>query len=245
MVEIGGKPLLWHILNLYSEFDCNDFVVALGYKGEVIKEYFRNYYELNSDILVDFRTGKTTVLGGTRPPWQLHLADTGQDTLTGGRLGRLRGQTGDGTFMMTYGDGLADVDIQELVSFHRAHGKLATVTIVRPPARFGGVDLDGDQVVEFTEKPQTEGGWINGGFFVLEPSVFEYISGDDSIWEREPLERLAADGQLMAFRHEGFWQAMDTVRDKKVLEELWDAGSPPWRTVRKPDAIVSAGRTTE
>ena len=228
MVEIGGKPILWHILNIYSAHGFNDFVIALGYKGEVIKEYFLNFFAVNNDITIDLASGKTTVHDGKQPPWRVHLADTGKDTLTGGRLGRLREQMGQETFMATYGDGLADVDIGQLVAFHRAHGKLATVTIVRPPARFGSVVLAGDQITEFTEKPQTEGGWINGGFFVLEPAVFDYIDGDLSIWEKEPLERLAMDGQLMAFQHEGFWQPMDTLRDKLLLEDLWSTGRAPW-----------------
>lgn len=229
MVEIGGKPILWHILNIYSAHGFNDFVVALGYKGEVIKEYFLNFFAVNNDITVDLATGTTTVHDGNQPAWRIHLADTGHDTQTGGRLGRLRRQVGSDTFMMTYGDGLADVNVAELVSFHRSHGKLATVTTVRPPARFGGVVFAGDQIVEFTEKPQAEGGWINGGFFVLEPQVLDYIADDSTIWERDPLERLAADGELMAYRHKGFWQPMDTLREKKLLEDLWSSGDAPWR----------------
>jgi glucose-1-phosphate cytidylyltransferase len=230
MVEIGGKPILWHIFNIYSAHGFNDFVVALGFKGEVIKEYFLHFYALNNDITVDLRSGSTTVHHGRQPPWTVHLADTGQETQTGGRVARLREQVGGETFMLTYGDGLANVNIAELVAFHRSHGKLATVTTVRPPARFGGVVFEGDRVAEFTEKPQAEGGWINGGFFVLEPGVFDYIDGEQTIWEREPLERLAADGQLMAFRHEGFWQPMDTLREKKLLQDLWDSGQAPWKT---------------
>lgn len=228
MVEIGGKPILWHILNIYSAHGFNEFVLALGYKGEVVKEYFLNFFALNNDITVDLRTGSTTVHDGRQPTWRVHLVDTGLESQTGGRLRRLREWVGNETFMMTYGDGVADVNINELVAFHRAHGKFATVTTVRPPARFGGVVFEGDQVVEFTEKPQAEGGWINGGFFVLEPQVLNYIEDDASIWEREPLEQLALDGQLMAFRHDGFWQMMDTLRDKKILEDLWSTGDAPW-----------------
>jgi glucose-1-phosphate cytidylyltransferase len=230
MVEIGGKPILWHLLNLYAAHGFEEFVIALGYKGEVIKEYFLNFFALNNDISIDLRSGETKVHRGKQPPWLVHLIDTGHETQTGGRLKRLTPtlQSG-GTFMMTYGDGLSNVDIRALLAFHKAHGKLATVTTVRPPARFGGVIFDGDRVAEFTEKPQAEGGWINGGFFVLEPRALEYIGGDDIVWEREPLERLATDGQLMAFRHEGFWQPMDTVRERKVLEDLWHSGAAPWK----------------
>lgn len=230
MVEIGGKPILWHLLNLYAAHGFEEFLLALGYKAEVIKEYFINFVALNNDVSIDLRSGETKVHRGKEMPWLVHLFDTGHDTQTGGRLRRLAPQLkGGGTFMMTYGDGLSDVDIKSLVKFHRAHGKLATVTTVRPPARFGGVIFDGDRVAEFTEKPQAEGGWINGGFFVLEPAALDYIADDDTIWEREPLERLALDGQLMAFRHEGFWQPMDTLREKRVLEDLWTSGAAPWK----------------
>jgi glucose-1-phosphate cytidylyltransferase len=230
MVEIGGKPIIWHLLNLYAAHGFEEFVLALGYRGEVVKEYFLNFFALNNDISIDLRAGETKIHRGKQPPWLIHLVDTGHDTQTGGRLGRLAPQLRDeGTFMMTYGDGLSNVDVRALVAFHRSHGKLATVTTVRPPARFGGVILDGDRVVEFTEKPQAEGGWINGGFFVLEPGALDYIAGDQTIWEREPLEQLAIDGQLMAFRHEGFWQPMDTLREKRLLEELWSSGAAPWK----------------
>lgn len=229
MVEIGGKPILWHLLNIYAAHGFEDFILALGYKGEIIKEYFLNFFALNNDITVDLRVGKVEVHGGKQPQWHVQLVDTGTHTQTGGRLARLREHVGGTTFMMTYGDGLADVDIRKLVAFHKSHGRLATVTTVRPPARFGGIVYDGDRVIEFTEKPQAEGGWINGGFFVLEPGVFDYIPDDDTIWERHPLERIAADGELMAFRHEGFWQPMDTLRERKLLEELWESGSAPWK----------------
>jgi glucose-1-phosphate cytidylyltransferase len=229
MVEIGGKPIIWHLLNLYGAHGFDEFVLALGYRAEVIKEYFLNFFALNNDISIDLRSGRTTVHHGKQPPWIVHLFDTGQDTQTGGRLKRLAPQLEGETFMMTYGDGLSNVDIRALVAFHKSHGKLATVTTVRPPARFGGVIFDGDRVAEFTEKPQAEGGWINGGFFVLEPAALDYIAGDQTIWERDPLEQLALDGQLMAFRHEGFWQPMDTLREKKALDELWQENKAPWR----------------
>ena len=229
MVEIGGKPLLWHLLNIYAAHGFEDFIIALGYKGEVIKEYFLNFFALNNDITVDLRVGKVQVHGGKQPKWHVDLVDTGTQTETGGRMRRLRDHVGGKTFMMTYGDGLSDVDVRALVAFHRSHGKIATVTTVRPPARFGGIISDGDRVTEFTEKPQAEGGWINGGFFVLEPSVFDYVEGDHSIWERDPLERIAADGELMAFRHAGFWQPMDTLRERKLLEGLWESGKAPWK----------------
>jgi len=229
MVEIGGKPILWHILNIYGAHGFNEFVVALGYKGELIKEYFLNFFALNSDFSVDLATGRTEVQGGNRPDWRVHLVDTGAETQTGGRVGRLKRHLEGGTFMLTYGDGVADVDLRRLLDFHRSHGKLATVTAVRPPARFGSFALDGNRIAEFQEKPQTGEGWINGGFFVLEPAVLDLIEGDETIWERAPMERLAAEGQLMAYRHEGFWQAMDTLRERRVLEELWAADNPPWR----------------
>jgi glucose-1-phosphate cytidylyltransferase len=230
MVEIGGKPILWHLMNVYGAYGFDEFVLALGYKAEVIKEYFLNFFALNNDISIDLRSGSTKVHHGKQPPWLVHLLDTGHDTQTGGRLKRLEPQLRDGgTFMMTYGDGLSNVDVRALVAFHKSHGKLATVTTVRPPARFGGVIFDGERVAEFTEKPQAEGGWINGGFFVLEPEALNYIADDDAIWERQPLEQLAVDGQLMAFRHEGFWQPMDTLREKKMLDELWHSGQAPWK----------------
>src|SRR5262245_4679225 len=229
MVEIGGKPILWHILNIYAARGYNEFVVALGYKGEFIKDYFLNFYALNNDLTVDLASGASTIHRGSAPKWKVHLVDTGAETQTGGRVKRLRGHLQDGTFLMTYGDGVADVDVKSLIEFHRSHGKLATVTAVRPPSRFGSFILDGNRIARFEEKPQTGEGWINGGFFVLEPAVLDLIDGDDTPWERAPMERLAARGELMAFRHEGFWQAMDTLRERRVLEDLWASGSPPWK----------------
>jgi glucose-1-phosphate cytidylyltransferase len=228
MVEIGDRPILRHILQLYAAQGFKEFVLALGYKGEMIKDYFLNVHALASDLTLDLGTGERIVHDRAALDWRVHMVDTGADTQTGGRIRRLRSWVGDGRFMLTYGDGLADVDLRALLAFHRAHGKLATVTAVRPPARFGGIRFDGDQVVEFLEKPQTGEGWINGGFFVLEPGVLDYIEGDDTVWERGPLERLARDGQLCAFRHEGFFQPMDTVREKLVLEALWASGNAPW-----------------
>lgn len=230
MVEIGGKPLLWHLMAFYSSHGFKDFLVACGYRGDLIKEYFRNMVVHESDFIVDLRTGATTVLNGSKLDWRVGVVDTGLDTMTGGRVRRLRPLLDGSTFMCTYGDGLSDVDLTALLAFHRAHGRVATVTAVRPPARFGGLALEGDRVCQFSEKPQAEGGWINGGFFVFEPAVFEYLSGDETILEREPLERLAHDGELMAFRHPGFFQPMDTLRERNLLEALWSSGTAPWKT---------------
>jgi glucose-1-phosphate cytidylyltransferase len=229
MVEIGGKPILWHILNIYAAHGFEEFVVALGYKGESIKDYFLNFYALNNDLTVDLGSGAANVHRGNGPAWKIHLVDTGPTTQTGGRVGRLRQHLRDGTFMLTYGDGVADLDLRKLLEFHRSHGKLATVTAVRPPSRFGSFILDGPRITRFEEKPQTGEGWINGGFFVLEPGVLDLIEGDDTVWERGPMEKLAAAGELMAYRHDGFWQAMDTLRERRLLEELWASGKPPWR----------------
>jgi glucose-1-phosphate cytidylyltransferase len=229
MVEIGEKPILWHIMHLFAAHGFTEFLLALGYKGEIIKEYFLNFFALNSSLTVDLRNGKATIHDGESLDWRVHLVDTGLETQTGGRIKRLQSRIGNEAFLATYGDGLADVDLRQLVKFHQAHGKLATVTAVRPPARFGGLHFEGEQVISFLEKPQTGEGWINGGFFVLEPGVFDYIDGEDTIWERGPLERLAKDGQLRAFRHEGFFQPMDTIREKLVLEELWQSGNAPWK----------------
>lgn len=230
MVEIGGRPILWHIMNIYAAHGFPEFVVALGYKGDVVKDYFLNFHARNADLTVKLGQGEQTVHAGSHPDWTVHLVDTGTATQTGGRMLRLRPWLGDDrTFLMTYGDGVADVDLRALVSFHRAHGRLATVTAVRPPARFGGLTLDGDRVTSFDEKAQSGEGWINGGFFVLERGVLDVIAGDDTLWELEPLETLAGRGELMAFRHDGFWQPMDTLRDKRQLEKLWASGQAPWK----------------
>ena len=228
MVEIGGRPILWHVMSIYARYGFKEFVVACGYRGEVIKEYFSDFFFHHSDFTVDLHNGERTVMRKSSHDWRVHLVDTGAESMTGGRMLRLKHLLKDGTFMMTYGDGLSDVQIDAVVAFHRSHGKLATVTAVHPPARFGGIELDGDRVAVFSEKPQTTIGWINGGFFVLEPGVLDYIDGQDVPFERAPLERLAADGQLMAFRHDGFFQPMDTIREKRLLEELWDSRRAPW-----------------
>ena len=229
MVEIGGLPILWHIMSHYAHFGYDEFVVALGYKGEEIKRYFADRCSLVGDLEVDLGQGSVTARGGARPAWLIDLIETGAETQTGGRIKRLQPHAGDGTFMLTWGDGVSDIDIDALVQFHRRHGKLCTMTAVRPPARFGHLELDGDRISEFSEKPQTGEGWINGAFFVCEPAVFDYIDGDTTAWEREPLERLAKDGQLMAYRHEAFWQCMDTLRDKQHLQALWESGQAPWK----------------
>jgi|SRR5437588_3002202 len=229
MVEIGGKPMLWHIMNIYASHGFKDFLIACGYKSEIIKEYFCNFLIHNSDIVVNLKDGSRRMMNSTSPDWTVALVDTGLATLTGGRLRRLTSWIKGRAFMVTYGDGLADVNIRALVEFHRAHGRLATVTAVSPEARFGSLLIEGDAVARFSEKPQAGEGWINGGFFVFEPGVIEYIEGDETALERKPLERLAADGQLMAFRHRGFWHAMDTLRDKQLLEALWAGGRPPWK----------------
>jgi len=230
MVEIGGKPILWHIMKIYAHQGFHDFVVALGYKGDYVKRYMVDYASLTGDLTIGLREGRVQVHGNAdRDDWNVALVDTGQTTNKGGRIKRLAPYLGDGTFMLTWGDGVSDVDLSRLLEFHRAHGKLATLTAVRPSARFGHIELDGDVVTEFSEKPQAREGWINGAFFVLEPQVLDYIDGDETEWEKEPLERLAADEQLMAYRHEGFWQCMDTLRDRKLLEQMWDTGDAPWK----------------
>lgn len=230
MVEIGGKPILWHIMNIYSGYGFKEFVVALGYKGEMVKEYFLNYNHHHSDLTIDLKTGKVEAQNDRVKDWKVHLIDTGASTMTGGRIARLRDRMEKETFMLTYGDGVADIDIRKLLAFHKAHGKIATVTAVRPIARFGGMALDKkNRVSRFKEKTQTAEGWINGGFFVFEPEVFRYLEGDDAILEKEPLEGLAKDGELMAYKHEDFWQCMDTVRDRQMLEDLWQGGAAPWK----------------
>jgi glucose-1-phosphate cytidylyltransferase len=233
MVEVGSKPIIWHIMMHYAHYGHKDFVIALGYKGEYIKKYMTDYCSLSSDLTVDLRHNTVTRHDNASvdaEDWRIDLIDTGLNTQTGGRIKRLQPYLGrDGTFLLTWGDGVSTIDLDELVRFHKRHGKLATVSAVRPPARFGKLDIQGDQVVAFEEKPQLGEGWINGAFFVLEPGIFDYIDNDSTHFEREPLERLAADGQLMAYRHEGFWQCMDTVRDRVRLEELWDSGNAPWK----------------
>ncbi len=241
MVEIGGRPILWHLMQFYASYGFKDFLVACGYKGEMIKEYFKNIAVHESDFVVDLRDGGIKVISGSRLDWRVGLIDTGLHTMTGGRLRRLTSLVGSETCMATYGDGLSDVHLEALVAFHREHGKLATVTAVRPPARFGGLRLANDAVAEFTEKPQAEGGWINGGFFVFEPGVFDYLHGDDTILEREPLEQLARDGQLMAFRHPGFFQPMDTIRERDLLESLWNSGRAPWQ--RQASGVKAAPKS--
>ena len=229
MVEIGGKPILWHLMKVYSAHGINEFVVCLGYKGYVIKEYFANYFIHTSDVTIDLAKNNMEVHHRHAEPWKVTLIDTGEKTQTGGRLKRVKDHLGDEDFCFTYGDGLADVDLTELVKFHRAQRTLATVTTAQPPGRFGSVLLDGDRVRQFVEKPQGDGAWINAGFFVLSPRVLDYIAGDDTTWERQPLERLATEGQLSAWRHRGFFQPMDALRDKQHLEELWAGGRAPWK----------------
>jgi glucose-1-phosphate cytidylyltransferase len=230
MVEIGGKPMLWHIMQMYAHYGFKDFVVACGYKGEMIKEYFHNFVVRNSDYVINLRDGSRRTVAHSGIDWEVGLLDTGLETMTGGRIARLRSVLGRERFMVTYGDGLGDIDLGKLLEFHCAHGKPATVTAVRPPARFGELVLNGiDEVLEFSEKPQTQAGWINGGFFVFEPEIFDYLGGDETVLEREPLERLAAARQLVAYRHSGFWQPMDTLRDKQLLETLWAEGRAPWK----------------
>ncbi len=230
MIEIGAKPILWHIMKMYSAHGINDFVICCGYKGYVIKEYFANYFLHMSDVTFDMQKNEMRVHQRKAEPWKVTLLDTGDETMTGGRLKRVAEHVaGDEAFCFTYGDGVADVDIGRLTQFHRKHGKLATVTAVQPPGRYGALMLDGAAVRGFIEKPRGDGGWINGGFFVLSPTCLDLIVGDHSIWEAEPLNRLAADGELMAFEHAGFWQPMDTLRDKTQLEHLWASGQAPWK----------------
>lgn len=228
MVDVGGRPMLWHIMRLYSLYDQNEFVLALGYKSEIVKQYFFNFYAMNNDLSVNLQTGETTIHQRELLPWTIHMVDTGLHTQTGGRLKRCKQWIGNERFMMTYGDGLSNVNIDELIDFHCSHGKLATVLSVRPPARFGELKFEGQRIDSFMEKPQIEAGWINGGFFVLEPEVFDYLEDDKTVWERSPLERLAQDKELMGFQHTGFWQPMDTLREWRYLQSLWESGSPPW-----------------
>ncbi|HEV7743989.1 MAG TPA: glucose-1-phosphate cytidylyltransferase [Pyrinomonadaceae bacterium] len=230
MVEIGGQPILWHIMKHYAHYDFNEFFIALGHRGEMIKRFFVDYCSLRGNMTLDLAKGVVDTQNSDCEDWIVHLKNTGQETNTGGRVKRLQAWLKDGTFMATYGDGVSDVNLAELLQFHRAHGRIATVTAVRPPARFGGLVFDGDLVAEFTEKPQIGEGWINGGFMVFEPAVFDYLESDQSSLESDALEQLATDKQLVAYRHEAFWQCMDTMREVRLLETLWRSGKPPWKT---------------
>jgi glucose-1-phosphate cytidylyltransferase len=229
MVEIGGRPILWHIMKIYSYYGINDFVVCLGYKGYVIKEYFANYFLHMSDVTFDMAENRMEVHQRHAEPWRVTLVDTGQETLTGGRLKRVQQYVGKETFCFTYGDGVADVDISRLVAFHRAEGKVATLTAIQPPGRYGAVSIDAARVTSFAEKPAGDGAWVNGGYFVLEPGAFDYIANDQTSWESGALVRMSQDGKLSGYQHAGFWQAMDTLRDKNHLEELWQSGHAPWK----------------
>lgn len=229
MVEIGGRPILWHVMKIYSTHGINEFIICLGYKGYMIKEYFANYFLHMSDVTIDMVNNKMEVHQNSAEPWKVTLVDTGDNSMTGGRLKRIRRFLGDEDFCCTYGDGVGDVDITALVSFHKSKGKLATLTAVQPPGRFGMLEMSQDSITGFREKPQGDGGWINAGFFVLSPKVIDYIEGDSIIWERQPMEKLASEQQLNAYIHRGYWHPMDTLRDKNQLEELWSAGNAPWK----------------
>ena len=230
MIEIGGKPILWHIMKIYSAAGIDDFVVCLGYKGYVIKEYFANYFLHMSNVTFDMVNNRMEVHQNNAEPWRVTLVDTGEDTMTGGRLRRVRPFLGDEDFCMTYGDGVSDIDMHRLIAFHKEHRTLATVTAVQPPGRFGALNLEGHLIRSFEEKPRGDGGWINGGFFVISPKALDYVEGDHTVWEQQPMETLARSGELAAYLHGGFWHAMDTMRDKNYLESLWAAGKAPWRT---------------
>jgi glucose-1-phosphate cytidylyltransferase len=231
MIEIGERPILWHIMKIYSHFGFNDFIICLGYKGYSIKEYFAHYFLYESDVTFDFKYSNQQIIHShCAEPWKVTLVNTGVDTMTGGRVKRVQDYVGNETFMLTYGDGVADIDIHKLVAYHQSHGKLATISSTQPSGRFGALNIGEDnRVQDFQEKPKGDGGWINAGFFVLEPTVFNYINGDSTIFEKDPLENLAGDGQLMVYKHTGFWQPMDTIRDKNQLEDLWKAGKAPWK----------------
>jgi glucose-1-phosphate cytidylyltransferase len=229
MVEIGGKPILWHIMKIYSAHGINDFIICLGYKGYLIKEYFANYFLHMSDVTFDIAGNKMEVHQHSAEPWKVTLVDTGEDTMTGGRLKRVKQYLGSEAFCMTYGDGVANIDISGLIAFHKKQGRLATVTAIQPPGRFGALNLEEQRITSFQEKPQGDGGWISGGFFVLSPPVVDYIEGDGTVWERDPMQRLARENQMSAFLHRGFWQPMDTLRDRAHLEELWAGGKAPWK----------------
>lgn len=231
MIEIGEKPILWHIMKYYSFFGCNDFIICCGYKQYIIKEFFADYYLHMCDVTFDFsKENSMTVHSNNTEPWRVTLIDTGLNTMTGGRIKRVSDYIGNETFMMTYGDGVSNVDINELLAFHKAHGKIASLTAIQPGGRFGTLDMDdGNVISKFKEKSKEDGGWINGGFMVLEPGIMDYIEGDATVFERMPLEQLASEGELMAYKHDGFWQCMDTMRDKDLLERLWKEGNAPWR----------------
>lgn len=229
MIEIGGKPILWHIMKIYSHYGINDFIICLGYKGYIIKEYFSNYFLHMSDVTFSMRENKMEIHQKFVEPWNVTLVDTGETTMTGGRLKRVAPYIGNETFCLTYGDGVSDLDISALIAHHKAAGKLATVTAIQPPGRFGSLQMKGNLVQLFQEKPAGDGVWINGGFFVLEPPVLNHIDGDDTVWEQQPLQHLAKDGELTAYKHNGFWHAMDTLRDKNHLEETWASGHAPWK----------------
>ena len=231
MIDIGERPILWHIMKLYSHFGFNDFVICLGYKGYIIKEYFAHYFLHEADVTFDFKFGNTEYIHNhSAEPWKVTLVNTGIDTMTGGRIKRIKEYVGNETFMLTYGDGVSNVDIKELVEYHKSHGKIATITSVQPSGRFGSIDInDNNEILSFKEKPKGDNTWINGGFMVLEPKIFDYIDGDSTFFEREPMEKVANENELKAFRHEGFWQPMDTIRDKNLLDELWAKGNAPWK----------------
>jgi len=230
MIEVGGKPIIWHIMKMYSSHGVNDFVICLGYKGYVIKEYFSNYFLHMSDVTFSMSDNSMEIHQEFVEPWKVTLIDTGEQTMTGGRIKRVAEYVKDETFCLTYGDGVSDINISELIAFHKLSGRQATVTAIQPPGRFGVLNIDNGAVNHFKEKPAGDGAWVNGGFFVMEPSVLQYIDGDDTVWEQQPLQRLAAKGQLSAYQHEGFWQPMDTLRDKTLLEELWSGDKAPWKS---------------
>ncbi|HCY64058.1 MAG TPA: glucose-1-phosphate cytidylyltransferase [Oxalobacteraceae bacterium] len=229
MIEIGGKPILWHIMKMYSHHGVNEFVICLGYKGYMIKEYFSNYFLHTSDVTFNMHDNKMEIHQKYAEPWKVTLVDTGEKTMTGGRLKRVAPYIGNDTFCFTYGDGVSDIDMSGLIAYHKSSGRQATVTAIQPPGRYGALHVDRGAVLQFQEKPAGDGAWINGGFFVLEPAVLDYIDGDATVWEQQPLQRLAAKGQLSAYSHEGFWQAMDTLREKNLLEDLWSSGKAPWK----------------
>ena len=235
MVEIGGRPMLWHVMKIYGQHGVSDFIVCLGYKGDVVKQYFINYRSHVSDVFVDLASGEIRYGQERGEPWRVTLADTGMETQTGGRIRRVRDYIGDETFCLTYGDAVTDLDVRRVIDFHLSHGKMATVTAVRPMGRFGSIELDGNLVSAFEEKPPREGGWINGGYFVLSPGIFDLLDGDDVVWEYAPMQRLAAQGELVAYLHDGFWHCMDTPRDKRDLDQLWHGGHPAWATWKGAD----------